>query len=48
MSITETFAKSIALAVINKYDKDAAMQIWAVLAQVYHVDSRIDVWNGTF
>ena len=48
MTITETFAKSIDLAVFNEYDKDAAIQILTVLAYVYHVDSRIDVVNGTF
>ena len=37
MSIRETFSNSIDLAVINEYDKDAAIQISTVLLHVYHV-----------
>ena len=37
MSIRETFSNSIDLSVINEYDKGAVMQIWTVLAHVYHL-----------
>ena len=40
MSLTETFGKSIAFAVINKYGKAAAMQISTMFVHVYHVAFR--------
>ena len=40
MSLTETFCKSIAFTVINKYGKGAAMQISTMFGHVYHVAFR--------
>ena len=40
MSVRETFANSIDLAVINEYDKGAVTQILTVLLQVYSVACR--------
>ena len=37
MSLTETFCKSIAFTVINKYGKSAALQILTMVGGVYHV-----------
>ena len=40
MSVTQTFCKSIAFTVINKYGKGAAMEISAMFRRVYHVAFR--------
>ena len=40
MSLTETFCKSIAFTVINKYGKAAAMQISTIFGHLYHVAFR--------
>ena len=48
VSKTETFFNSIYLAVINKYDKDAMMELLTVLGHVYHL--LVEGWyeTGTF
>ena len=48
MSIGENFSDSIALTVINKYDKGAVMEISKVFGPVYHVAIRRVLLNGTF
>ena len=40
MSLTETFCKSIAFTVINKYGKATAMQTSTMFGHVYHVAFR--------
>ena len=40
VSIRETFSNSIALPVLNKYDKGALVQISTVFGPVYHVACR--------
>ena len=40
MSLTETFSKSIAFTVINKYGNSAPMQISTMFGLVYHVAFR--------
>ena len=37
MSLRETFFKSIAFTVINKYGKGGAMEISTMFGRVYHV-----------
>ena len=57
MPIIETFSNRHSLAVINKYDQGAVMQISTVLVHVYHVACRtngllkqgfLDVYLTTF
>ena len=48
MSKTETFSNSIDLAVINEYDKDAAMLILTVNGHVYHAVVEGSIEMGLF
>ena len=48
MSLTETFCKSIALTVTNKYGKGAAMQISTMFRRVYHGAFRKIPWKWDF
>ena len=48
MSLTETFCKSIAITVTNKYGKVAAMQISTMFRRVYHVAFRKIPWKWDF
>ena len=47
-SKTETFSDSIDLEVINKYDKDAMMEILTVRGHVYHLLVEGLYETGTF
>ena len=44
----ETFSKSIAFTVINKYGKGVAFQGLTMCGPVYHVAFRRVLWNETF
>ena len=44
----KTFSNSIALAVINKYDKGALVQISTVFGPVYHLTCPRVLWDETF
>ena len=48
MAIRDTFSNSIDFAVINEYDKDAAMQISTVFRHVYHGDCGRVLSNRAF
>ena len=48
MSIRESFSDSIARAVMEKYDKEAVVQISTVFWPVYNVAFARDLSNWTF
>ena len=46
--LTETFSNSVVVPLINKYAKDAVVQISTFFGPVYHVDFARVFRNGTF
>ena len=41
ISLAEIFCKTIAFALINKYDKGGVVQIWTMFSRIYHVAFRL-------